>query len=77
MGTRTINYKGVDLDLEFNYSPAQRQTLEQEGLYECFELITIKIYGTDIDATELLGGDIDNIADAMIKDIEDDFDAPD
>ena len=44
MGT-TLNYKGIELDIEFDYQPAERQTRDYPGSDEEIEIYEIKHCG--------------------------------
>ena len=52
-----INYKGFEFNYQYNYQPAEKQTHEDPGCDEDFEIFNITLNG--IDASELIEGQIE------------------
>jgi len=48
----TINFRGFEFDVQYNYEPAERQTHDYPGYPEQFEFWEIKL--NNIDAMDLL-----------------------
>jgi len=63
-----INYKGFEFNYQYNYQPAEKQTHEDPGCDEDFEIFNITLNG--IDASELLEGQIEEFEEAVINDIK-------
>ena len=47
MRVTTISYGGLELEIEYSYQPAERQTLEDPGCSEEFEITKITYKGND------------------------------
>ena len=58
-----LEYKGVDFEVQYNYQPEEKQTLEHEGCCEEITIEDIKHNGTCF--YELLESDFDNIIDLI------------
>jgi hypothetical protein len=43
----TINYKGVDFDVDFEYTPEEKRTRDYPGYPEYVEIFSISHKGTD------------------------------
>jgi hypothetical protein len=61
----TINYLGHEFEYKFNYSPGRPATHEDPAEYEEYEIYDITLNG--IDATDLLGRQIDDFEETVIK----------
>jgi hypothetical protein len=48
----TINFRGFDFDVQYDYEPAERQTYDYSGYPETFDFFEVELNG--IDATYLL-----------------------
>jgi hypothetical protein len=48
----TINFRGFDFDVQYDYEPKERQTHEYPGYPETFDFWEVKLNG--IDAMDLL-----------------------
>jgi hypothetical protein len=48
MTQETIKLDGLTMDVEFDYQPAERQTLEHPGCAEEYDLCTVVVAGVDI-----------------------------
>jgi hypothetical protein len=59
-----INYKGIDIDFEYTYSPEERQTYDYPGCSEEWEIYNLKINGQDAD--ELLESQFDEFFDFVV-----------
>jgi len=60
----TINYKGIDIDFNYNYSPEEKQTWDYAGCGEEWEIYNTTINGQDAD--ELLESQWDEFIDSVI-----------
>lgn len=60
----TINYKGIDIDFNYNYSPEEKQTWDYAGCGEEWEIYNPTINGQDAD--ELLESQWDEFIDSVI-----------
>jgi len=75
MGTATVNYKGVELEVEFDYQPCEKKVRYYSdgsgypGCPESLDLTSIKIDG--VDAWDLLEDQVDQISEQLIEDRED------
>jgi hypothetical protein len=64
MSSANITYSGVDLVVEYDYSPEERQTLEYPGYPEHVEICEVLVNGVDIislldtDAIEALESEV-------------------
>lgn len=61
----TINYKGFDLDIEYEYQAEERQTYDYPGCSEsaCIE----NVYLNDVDIFDLVEDQLDDIEKALFK----------
>jgi len=76
MGTATVNYKGVDLEVVFDYEPGEPEVRTYSngdpghpGCPESLDITSVKI--GDVDVWELLEDQIDHIGEQLIGDRED------
>ena len=53
----TVEYKGIEFDVQFHYQPFEKQTLEHEGCPEEITIEEIEFKGEDF--MELLENDLD------------------
>lgn len=49
MSELSVEFKGVDFDVEFNYQPEERDTRWTPGCGESIDIISIKHKGVDFD----------------------------
>ena len=68
-------YRGVELEIEFDYQPEEKQTWDYPGCGESFEITSIKI--NDIDVMELLEEQIESIEEALVEELKGRFQEPD
>ena len=61
----TINYKGFDLDIEYEYQPEERQTYDYPGYpeYVCIE----NVYLNDTDIIDLVEDQLDDIENVLFE----------
>jgi len=70
---RSITFKGIDFDVEFDYQPEEPMVMyyaDGSGHPGCaaeVSITDIKITGTDIDAFELLEDNFEKIEDDIIE----------
>ena len=63
-----VNFREFNFDFKYNYSPAEKQTHEDPGCEEEFEIFDITLNG--IDADHLLQECIEEFEQAAIDDIK-------
>jgi hypothetical protein len=64
----TIQFRGFEFKFKFSYQPAERQTHEDSGCDEEFEIYDITLNG--IDASELLNDSVDDFIEEAINQIK-------
>ena len=73
-GTMTVCYKGVDVDVEFNYIPEQKQTYEYEGWPADVEICDISLQGEDInELIDSIPGAEDELKQLILENYEDEM----
>ena len=70
-----LKYRGVELEIEYDYQPEEKQTWDYPGCGESFEITSIKI--NDIDVMELLEEQIESIEEALVEELKGRFQEPD
>jgi|688.fasta_scaffold1686409_3 hypothetical protein len=66
----TINFRGFEFDVQYDYEPAERQTYDYPGYPETFEFWEVELNG--IDATYLLEDCFEDFEEEAIKQLKDD-----
>jgi hypothetical protein len=64
----TINFRGFDFDVQYDYEPEERQTHDYPGYPETFVFWEVKLNG--IDATELLEAYFEDFEEEAIQQIK-------
>ena len=65
----TINFRGFEFEVQYDYEPAERQTYDYSGYPETFDFWEIKLNNTD--AMFLLEDCIEDFEEEAIKQIKD------
>jgi hypothetical protein len=70
-GKRTVNVKGIDLEVEYEYEPFDSREYEQTGYRGGIEVFSVKLDGVDV--TDLLANKVslELIEEETLEKIED------
>lgn len=60
---QTINYKGIDFNVEYSFSAGEKQTRDNPGC--AAKILYIYIYHKGVDFTEFLENEIEDIEQAI------------
>jgi len=64
--SRSIFYKKIDLEVQFFYYPEERQTREDQGSPEEYEITSILVKGSETDISAIFSDDqFDDIIDLL------------